>query len=103
MATHYHVADITTDGLQDSCDRCLELASEPLERLDDDMLVMMFDRIKAGKEPRSNVECSAFIILQQLIIDANRLYWLGCWRPVDKRDRRLVDERNADGRHPIEI
>lgn len=60
MGSHAPHAMISTDGLADGCDRCLELAVDPADLLDDAALLDLVERFEAGEPARSEAEARAF-------------------------------------------
>lgn len=81
MSTHTRHPSIIDYGLADGCDRCAEIARQPLRHLDDDNLRSLLARTSAWMRdtayPRSECETIAMRELEQVIVAFRHLRRLG--------------------------
>ena len=77
MNSHDHPPMIETDGLQDACPRCKEIAVEPLRLMDDTNIAILVARTRswmAGElYARSHVELTAMRVVERALLNARVL------------------------------
>lgn len=64
---HSPHATIQAHGLADGCERCLELALDPTNMLDDGALLDLVERFERGEPARSEAEARAFHGIEQVM------------------------------------
>lgn len=73
MTTHSRHPDIHNFGLADGCERCLELALNPFNGLDENALTDLAARVAGDSEPRSDAEAMA---MRPVRLTIQRAAWL---------------------------
>lgn len=73
MTAHSPHAAISEHGLADGCERCLELALAPADRLDDGALLDLVRRFENGEQPRTETEARAFSAIETTLRHYARL------------------------------